>query len=112
MKSRRKRCLCCKELFEPEARSRYHQKFCSRTACRKASKSLSQRRWNQKAENRSYWRGAEQVARVNAWRRSNRAKKIRPGGLLQEDCVPRSPLLVGLIATLVESTLQDDIAAV
>jgi hypothetical protein len=112
MNARRKRCLCCKELFEPEARSQYHQRFCSRTACRKASKALSQRRWHQKPENRNYWQGAEQVARVKAWRRANRNKKIGAAALLQEDCVPRNPLLVGLIATLVESALQEDIAAV
>ena len=37
----------------------------------KASKLLSQERWRAKPENKAYWRGADEVRRVRAWRKAN-----------------------------------------
>jgi hypothetical protein len=117
------RCACCEQLFFPDPRSRHRQKFCPEPACRKASKAASQRRW------RSYWRGAEQVERVQLWRKTHPHRRKRalqedcprdsPGKIaksgigaapLQDDCLPQNPLLVGLIAALAGSALQEDIA--
>jgi hypothetical protein len=52
-----RKCLCCCELFRADPRNLHHQKYCSKAACRKASKAASQRRWLAKAENRDYFRG-------------------------------------------------------
>ena len=68
---RRRRCLCCKELFWPDPRNRYHQRFCSQPGCRKASHQLSQQRWLAKPGNQDCWRGPTEVARVQAWRQAH-----------------------------------------
>ncbi len=65
---RRRKCLHCKQLFTPDPRNRYHQRYCSQTACRRASKVASQRRWPAKADNRDYFRDPLHVKRVQAWR--------------------------------------------
>ena len=44
-KSYRRECLHCNELFDPNPRNRWHQKFCGKPECRKASKTESQRCW-------------------------------------------------------------------
>lgn len=67
-RGRRRKCLCCGDLFRPDPRNRHHQVYCSQPACRKASKAASQRRWLAKPDNRDYFRGPESVARVQAWR--------------------------------------------
>ena len=135
---RRRRCLCCKELFLPDPRSRYHQRFCSNDQCQKASKALSQARWRAKAGNQNYWRGAAEVERVRSWRKAHPGywKKTVPQaqGTLQEDCSAQAvepeqlslklalaplqedsfaqhPLMLGLISMLTTSTLQEDIAS-
>jgi hypothetical protein len=124
------RCACCEQLFFPDPRSRHRQKFCPEPACRKASKAASQRRWRSKPENQDYWRGAEQVERVQLWRKANPHRRKRvlqedcprdavvkivksdtEAAPLQDDCLPSNPLLVGLIAALAGSALQEDIAA-
>lgn len=130
---RRKRCVCCKQLFVPDPRNRYRQRFCSDARCQVESKAASQRRWHRKPENRKYWRGTEQVDRVRVWRRANpnywrRAQNgtlqddcIAPiqrnsdesrgnGEPLQDDLLPNDPLIVGLIAEFSGRTLQENIA--
>ena len=135
---RRRRCLCCKGLFLPDPRSRYHQRFCSRAECQKASKALSQTRWRVKSDNEDYWRGAKEVERVRSWRKAHPGywkKEASPvETALQEDCFTQAvgpeelngklaptplqedsfvqhPLIVGLISMLTTSTLQEDIAS-
>ena len=61
---RRRKCRHCKELFRPDPRNLRHQRYCSKPACRRASKAASQHRWLSKAQNRDYFRGAENVQRV------------------------------------------------
>jgi hypothetical protein len=122
-------------LFDPNPRNRWHQKFCLKPECRAASKAESQRRWLSSSENRDHFRGAANVERVRQWRKANpeywkRAKKS--SGTLQ-DLVPiqapapqpvasttspaplqdlfaaQDPLLVGVIAHLIDSPLQDHV---
>lgn len=131
----RRKCRCCQERFVPDPRNRRHQRYCSKPACRGASHAASQRRWLVKPENRDYFRGAENVARVQAWRRTHPGYARRPGktvrpplqdvlrtqdvdsssssvSLALQEIISAQPLvLIGLIAHLTDSALQDDIAA-
>ena len=135
--ARRRKCLCCGELFRPDPRNRRHQRHCGEAACRKASKAASQRRWLAKSENRDYFQGAINVARVQAWRAAHpgywRRPRAQPATALQEDCstqgiethsdsdffapaalqealAAQPTVLIGLIAHLTDSALQEDIA--
>jgi len=131
----RRKCKCCRKLFRPDPRNCRHQCYCSAHACRAASKAASQTRWLAKPENQDYFRGPVNVARVKAWRSRHPGywrKGRRSGDALQEvstvqavDPAPktgdfvRSPLqdvlsvqpavLIGLIAHIVGTPLQDDI---
>jgi hypothetical protein len=136
-KQRRHRCLCCKELFTSDPRSRHHQEFCSKPPCQKASKALSQQRWLAKPENKNHWRGKEAAERVRQWRAKNpgywRRKRSKSPIALQEDCpsqtavqepvkpdlapsplqensLAQQPFIVGLISMLTDTALQEDIA--
>ena len=62
------KCLFCGALFQADPRNARHQKYCSEPACRKVSKAASQRAWLAKPENQDYFRGPENVARVQSWR--------------------------------------------
>jgi hypothetical protein len=88
-RARRRKCLCCGELFRPDARKLRHQRHCAKPACRQASLAGSQRRWLAKAANRDYFRGAINLARVQAWRGAHpgywRRAGARPAPALQED---------------------------
>ncbi len=138
MKRRRSRkCLCCGEVFQVDPRNVRHQRYCSNPACRKASKAARQGRWRAKPENRDYFRGPQNVARVRDWRSTHPGYWRRPGAktgaALQDDCrtqaidLPRGrsnfvaaalqdvllaqpAVLIGLIAHITDSALQDDIA--
>ena len=133
---RRRKCLHCGELFDPDRRNLRHQRYCSNTPCRKASKAASQRHWLAKAENRDYFRGPANVARVRAWRADHPGywrRGSEGAGALQADSPTQAteqpmksadlagfPLqdllcaqpavLIGLIANLTGSALQEDIA--
>lgn len=133
-RGRRRKCLCCQELFRPDARNRRHQRFCGKPACRHASHAASQRRWLSKPENRDYFRGPINVARVQAWRRAHPGYAPRAdqhlrsplqddsgtqpldcasdsAGLTLQEIISTQPLvLIGLIAHLTDCALQDDIA--
>lgn len=64
------RCKCphCKRVFIPDYRNRGRQKYCACAQCQAASKRASQERWRAKPENRDYFRGGENVKRVQQWR--------------------------------------------
>jgi hypothetical protein len=120
-------------LFLPNRRNWWHQKYCSQPECRKVSKAASQRRWLSKPENRDVFRGSENVERVRQWRAKNPGywkRSAKTQGALQEvlpaqaignkeltkttsppplqDFVAlQDPLLLGLIAHLVDSPLQE-----
>ena len=130
------KCPHCQQLFTPDARNATRQRYCSKPACRKQSKADSQRRWLQKPENRDYFRGPEHVLRVQRWRAANpgywrRAKASRVAlqdpliaqvsvnainfhhakkDALQDLLILKPAVMVGLIAQLTGSALQDDIA--
>src|SRR5438128_2295094 len=138
-KQTRRKCRSCTKLFIPDPRNQSRQHYCSDPACRKASKAASQRRWLSKAGNGDYFRGADQVRRVQLWRQSHpgywRKKapsskstqavesqpvnlvqgscnaRRAPPGTLQDFCLPQDPAFVGLISMVTGSTLQEDIAA-
>lgn len=134
-RGRRRKCLCCGNLFRPDPRNRRHQRYCSQPACRKASKAASQRRWLAKPDNRDYFKGPENAARVKEWRAAHpgywgrgnlkaplqdvcRAQAIEreantatlATGALQEVLAAQPAVLIGLIAHLAASPLQEDIA--
>ena len=130
------KCLCCGELFRADPRNIRHQKYCSQATCRKASKAASQRRWLAKPENRDYFRGPVNVARVQFWRQAHpgyRHRGTKKGAALQEDSrtqpvdtkaqsdllaanalqdylASQPAILIGLIAPITDSALQEDIA--
>jgi hypothetical protein len=132
----KRKCLNCGTWFRPDPRNVRHQEYCSEAACRRASKAASQRRWLAKPENRDYFRGAEQVARVQRWRAEHPGYGRRAGaataaalqddchvqvieiqeksedmaaGALQEVLAAQPAVLIGLIAHLTDSPLQEDI---
>jgi len=130
---KRNRCKHCRKLFIPDPRNSGRQKYCSQPECRCASKKDSQSRWLNKPENRDYFRGPENVCRVQQWRKANpgysQKTKItlqdpligQPAvnindtdklecGALQDLLNPQSAVLIGLIASFTGHALQDDIA--
>lgn len=69
--SSRRKCRCCNEFFVPDFRNRQHQLYCPKPACRAASKRASQRRWLRQPANRDYFRGPENLRRVQQWRQAH-----------------------------------------
>ena len=134
----RRKCRCCSKFFIPDKRTVDRQKYCSEAACRKASKAASQQRWLSQDGNGDYFRGPEQVQRVQRWREANPgySKRKSPASqtiqpvesqtvkfvhsscnappplptALQEDWFTQTPAFVGLIAMVTGMTLQEDIA--
>ena len=97
--SERRRCARCRRLFFPDPRSRHPQLFCSKSACRAASKAESQRKWAAKPENQGYWRGEERLRKVREWRARNPSYWKRTGGrhrhgTLQEQKRPENTSLM------------------
>jgi hypothetical protein len=131
----RPKCKCCRRLFRPDPCNRHHQRYCSAPRCRRASKAASQARWLGKPKNQGYFRDPWHVARVRAWRSRKPGywrKMQRRAIALQDvqtaqpvdtarktDTFVQSPLqdlvlaqpavLIGLIAHLVGTPLQDDL---
>src|SRR5580704_2775334 len=108
----RRKCKCCLKLFRSDPRNRHHQRYCSAPTCRAASKSASQARWLAKPENQGYFRGPVNVARVRAWRSRHPGywrKGRRAGAPLQDILTAQPAVLIGLIAHMVGTPLQDDI---
>lgn len=132
------KCLCCKQVYIPDPRNCFHQRYCPKPECRRASKRASQRKWRAKSH---YTRdNVKEAARVRAWQQANpgywKRRKKRSAvlrailitqapenkGDAAQDISPRSPVLreisimqdplfVGLIAHLTGSSYVDDIAA-
>ena len=128
------KCLCCGEIFTVDARNRGRQKYCVKAPCRAAGKAARQRRWREKPENQDYFCGSEHVDRVRRWRATHpgywRSHRRRGRMALQDALVvqdieknenledlsaralqdalqAQGPVLIGLIAQLTDSTLQD-----
>lgn len=129
----KKKCRNCRTLFIPDPRNHKSQLFCTEPECRKASKKASQEKWLSKPENQDYFKGPENVKRVQKWRQkhpgySKRDKKpqalqdLLTGQLPEtksnsvefalQDLLKRQPIvIIGLIAHFTQLTLQDDIAS-
>ena len=95
------KCLFCGLFFRADPRNAKHQNYCSEPGCRKASKAASRRAWLTKAENQDYFRGPENVARVQAWRAEHPGYWRRPKGqrrispeasLALQDLCPPQPI--------------------
>jgi hypothetical protein len=138
-KGNHRKCRCCKEFFVAEYRNAYHQSYCAKPGCRRASKAASQRRWLAKPANRNHFRDQENVQRVQQWRQAHPGywKKnsappppaqivedqgLAPGRVLvtqppqssstlQDVCITDHPAFIGLISMVTGSTLQEDIAS-
>jgi ribosomal protein S27AE len=129
----KRKCLNCGVFFIADHRNQQRQRYCSKPECRKASKAASQKLWLQKPGNRDYFRGLDNVRRVQQWRKDHPgyARKKRqplqdrlsensmedhvvkptlPGTALQDLLSLQPTVLIGLIAHLTGSALQDDIA--
>ena len=136
--SAKRKCRCCGEFYSPDHRNLRHQSYCSKPTCRKESKALSQRRWQQRPENQNYFRGPENRQRVKDWRKRNpgywRKKKsstqlplqeVFQGQVAQnEELIPKKArdalqdlfsmqpaVVVGLISMMTGSALQEDIVS-
>ncbi len=130
---RKRKCRNCGDFFIPDPRNIRKQKYCGKPECRKASKATAQARWLAKRENKNYFRGQENVCRVQEWRKHNPGYWRRKGNALQDHSnektlgeqyvvkqltkdalqdllMTQHTVLVGLIAHLTGTALQDDIA--
>lgn len=131
-----KSCRNCKDLFPPNPQNATRQEYCCKPECRRASKADSQKRWTEKPENRNYFCGPTNVQRVQEWRKEHpgywRRKSGKtvialqetlneqpaenmdtadpPSGALQDILSTQHIVLLGLIANLTGSALQDDMA--
>lgn len=83
-------CQHCHTFFIPDHRNRKRQKFCSLPECRQASKKASQQRWF--TNNTGYFKGAENVLRVQEWRQANPGYRKGKGkkDVLQDNCPPNT----------------------
>jgi len=135
-----RKCRCCNVFFTPDCHNPNRQFYCSAPDCRRASKATSQRRWLQKPANRNYFRDAQNVQRVQQWRKANpgywkraksRSQQAQPTQdqplnpettscnapapdlrALQDLVLVDHPAFVGLLSMVTGSTLQEDIAAI
>jgi hypothetical protein len=103
-----RKCLCCRNFFDLDARNRERQRYCSNTECRRASKAASQAAWLAKPQNGGYFCDPVHVARVQAWRVAHpgysRGKARSPAAL-------QDPLLTQLPEKAEECPIRGEIAA-
>jgi hypothetical protein len=109
------KCLCCREDFTADRRNAHHQKFCSKPACRQASKRDSHHRWLAKPQNQDHFCGPEAVERVRLWRQNHpgywRKHKRKSAGTLQDVCLNQSADVQSVVEAhpqeIFSRTLQD-----
>jgi len=99
-------CLFCGAFFRADPRNAKHQNYCSEPVCRKASKAASRRAWLAKAENQDYFRGPENVARVQAWRAEHPGYWRRPKG--QRGMPPEASLALQDLCPVQALEIVDD----
>ena len=102
-KHKLRRCACCKKLFSPDPRCRFHQRFCAEAACQKASKAESQRKWRAKAENLWHYRREKIFAKL-ASQGPNGADLVRSPE--RDEKPPDDPFILGILAVLCGSKRQ------
>ncbi len=106
--SGQRKCLCCGLFFDFDHRNRKRQRYCSATACRRASKAASQASWLAQPQNREYFRDPVHVVRVQAWRAAH------PGYGRGRHRTPRAlqdSLIVQVSDSIEESADRGEIAA-
>jgi len=133
----KRKCLNCHGYYTPDARNQYHQRYCSKPRCRQRSKQISQERWLSSTKGQGYFQCPDNVRRVKEWRATHpgywkRGRQKAPtalqdvlpselvskqcdtsnqaGNALQDIFSAQPALLIGLIASLTGSALQDEIA--
>jgi hypothetical protein len=94
MKCSAQKCQHCKEFYLPDRRNLHHQRYCAEPACRRQSKSESQRRWVQKPDNQNYFSGPQNSQRVKEWRKRN------PGYWRKKNPPPQEPFRANGFASL------------
>ena len=108
----KRKCKHCHTFFLPDARNAMHQQYCWKAECRQASKVASQRKWLKKLENRDYFRGPENVRRVQQWRAAHpgyrRRKRSKSKTVLQDLLTAQPFVLLGLIANFIGAALKKD----
>jgi len=105
---RRRKCSSCGQMYRPDPRNVFHQRYCREPACRRASKAASQRHWRRTPNGRDYFSGPENVRRVREWRKDHpgywHRRRQKPAAL--QDVLPAQPLMPsGDEHALNESTL-------
>ena len=137
-KRRRKRkCECCRELYMPDMRHFRDQNYCNKPDCRHASKLASHRRWYRSDKAADHRDPEENKRRVREWREahpkywhrtrrgvadalqetttSEATEREKVTASLDADALQdmnflQPAMVVGLIASLTGSALQDSIA--
>lgn len=113
-KPRRRKCMHYLELFKLDPRNAAKQKYCSKPECRLASKAASQKKWLAKTENHNYFRGPENVRRVQEWRKGNPGywRMSRPDATpLQDDLILKTMEQQSDTKDLTALALQDLLSA-
>ena len=108
-RTRRRKCRCCGQLYEPDPRNRYHQRYCDQPACRRASKAASRQRWRASPKGRDYFRGQANRQRVKAWQQAHPGywrRRRQRSRALQDHCRSQVLVLPGVKATLTPRALQ------
>lgn len=106
--SGQRKCLSCGLFFESDHRNRKRQRYCSASACRRASKAASQAAWLAQSQNNAYFRDPVHVTRVQAWRLAH------PGYGCGRRRTPRAlqdPLIVQAPDSIEESANRGERAA-
>jgi hypothetical protein len=83
----KRKCKSCQIFFPPDQRNAWHQEYCTRPECRKASKAASQQRWMEKEKIRDYFR-PDNIQRVREWRKTHPGYwRPKPAGREEPDLV-------------------------
>ena len=110
-KNRKCKCLHCKELFIADYRNRTRQKYCSKPECRQASKRASQHKWVTSAKGNDYFKGPDNVLRVQQWRKEHPGYWRKPSPdtkiPLQDSCSLQHTLNQSDRGDLTRNALQD-----
>ena len=108
----KRKCLHCQAFFVPDPRCVKRQRYCSESVCRKASKAASQRRWLDKPDNRDYFKGADHVERVRAWRQAHpgywRRQRSEASSALQDESTPQPSPYQLVNPSFSQDALQDN----
>jgi len=109
-KTGQRKCLCCKDLFDPDPRNINRQRYCSNTDCRLASKLASQAAWLAKPQNMDYFSDPLHVVRVQAWRAAHpgysRSKPTKAAKIPAATPALQDPLISQVIDSVEETPIH------